>query len=270
LVHSIRLAVRVLGAAAFCALVAKSLPSLSVSARAASGPARTTAAALDPANIDPTCRACDDFYQYATGGWRKANAIPAGHPSWGSFDELQQRNREALHAILEDAAKVTDAPAGSDEQKLGTYDRACMDENGIEQAGTAPIDPLLQSIAAVADLPALAAELAALQTAGVNDGLEFSSEPDSKDSSQTIASIGLGGLGLPDRDYYLNDDARTKTIRSAYHEYVATQVQNLGGPGAEAAHDAGAIVALETALAKATPTRADLRSNRSRDDARVR
>jgi putative endopeptidase len=262
-VHPIRLAVRALGAAAFCALVATSVPSLSSSARAAGGPVGTTAPALDPANIDPTCRACDDFYQYATGGWRKANTIPSGHPSWGSFDELQQHNREALHTILEDAAKVTNAPSGSDEQKLGSYYRACMDENGIEQAGTAPIDPLLQSIAGVADVPALTSEIAALQTAGVNDGLEFSSEPDSKDSAQTIASIGLGGLGLPDRDYYLNDDAHTKTIRSAYHDYVATQLQNLGEPSAQAASDADAIVALETALAKATPTRADLRDPRA-------
>jgi predicted metalloendopeptidase len=250
LVHPIRLAVRALGAAALIALAATTLPSLA---------AGDAAPALDPANLDPTCKACDDFYQYATGGWQKTHAIPAGHPSWGSFDELVQRNREALHAILEAAAKTAAAPAGSDVQKLGSFYRACMDEAGIERAGTAPIDPLLASVGAVGDVPSLVDEIARLQTQGVSDGLYFSSEADSKDSSLTVATIGLGGLGLPDRDYYLKDDERTAKIRSAYHEYVAAQLQNLGDDPAAAAEEADAVTALETALAKATPTRVELR-----------
>ena len=248
--HPIRFAVRALGAAALVALAANTLPSL-----AAGG----AGAALDPADMDSTCNACDDFYQYATGGWQKAHTIPAGHPSWGSFDELAQRNREALHTILEAAAATTNAPAGSDLQKLGTFYRACMDEAGIERAGTAPIDPLLKSVGAVGDVPSLVDEIARLQRQGVNDGLDFSSEPDSKDSSITIATIGLGGLGLPDRDYYLRDDDRTVKIRGAYHDYVAAQLQNLGDDPAAAATEADAIVALETNLAKAMPTRVELR-----------
>ncbi|HTJ27938.1 MAG TPA: M13 family metallopeptidase [Candidatus Limnocylindria bacterium] len=256
--HPIRLAVRVLGAAALCALIAAALPSFTITARAADEPAAMSAPALDPANLDPTCAACDDFYQYATGGWRKAHTIPAGHPSWGSFDELLQHNREAMRTVLENAAK-TNAPAGSDEQKLGTFYRACMDEDAIERAGTAPIDPLLAQVARIDGVPALVTQLAALQSAGVNDGLRFESESDNKDSSRTIASLGLGGLGLPDRDYYLKDDARTKTIQSAYRDYVATQLRNLGEDASHADADAGAIVALEAALAKVTPPRADLR-----------
>ena len=248
--HPFRLAVRALGAAALVALAATTLPSV-----AANG----SATALDPADMDPSCKACDDFYQYATGGWQKTHAIPAGHPSWGSFDELAQRNREALHAILEAAAKTADAAPGSDVQKLGTYYRACMDEAGIERAGTAPIDPLLASIGSVGNVPSLVDEVARLQSRGVNDGLEFSSEPDSKDSSLTIATIGLGGLGLPDRDYYLRDDERTVKIRTAYHDYVATQLQNLGDDPGTAAKGADAVVALETELAKAMPTRVELR-----------
>ncbi len=255
-VHPARLAVRALGAAALAALVAASLPSLATGARAAS--AAPAAAALDRADIDPTCRPCDDFYQFATGGWSKTHSIPPGHPSWGSFDELAQHNVEALHAILEDAAK-TAAPAGSDEQKLGTYYRACMDEAGIERAGTGPIDPLLHDVTAVADVPGLVAELARLERVGVNDGPEFSSEPDTKDSSKTIAGLGIGGLGLPDRDYYLEDDAKTAAIRTAYRGYVAAQLQNLGDGAAAAGGEADAILALETALAKATPTRVELR-----------
>ncbi len=255
--HPVRFAVRAAGAAALTALVAASLPLLGGSARAAGAP--PAVAALDRANIDPTCKACDDFYQYATGGWSKAHSIPAGHPSWGSFDELAQHNTEALHAILEDAAKTTGAPAGSDEQKLGAYYRACMDEAGIEQAGVAPIQPLLSDVGAVTDVPSLVVEVAKLNRLGVSDGPDFSSEPDTKDSSKTIAGLGLGGLGLPDRDYYLKDDAKTTAIRSAYRSYVATQLQNLGDAPAAANAGADAILALETALAKVTPTRVELR-----------
>ncbi len=253
----VRPALRALGALAFTALIATSLPGLSRSAGAAAG--APAAAALDRANIDPTCKACDDFYQYATGGWSKHTAMPAGHPRWGSFDELAQRNRDELHVILEDAAKNTSAPAGSDEQKLGSFYRSCMDEAAVESAGTAPLAPLLSGIAAVADEPALVRELAALQHAGVDGGLPLGSRADTKDSARQIASLGFGGLGLPDRDYYLGDDERSKTIRAAFRDYVATQLRNLGDDAAAAGSEADGVLALETALAQATPRRADLR-----------
>jgi len=258
-VHPIRLAVRAFGAIALVALFATSLPSLTAGARAAEGPASANVPALDPSAIDPTCKACDDFYGFATGGWRKRTTIPAGHPSWGSFDELAQHNREALHAILDDAAKTTSAPAGSDTQKLGSFYRACMDEAAIEKAGTAPVDPLLRAVGGVGDVASLANEIASLQTAGVNDGLDFGSEPDTKDSSRTIATIGLGGLGLPDRDYYLNGDERSVKLRTAYRDYVAAQLTNLGDDPTAASKEADAVVALETKLATAMPTRAELR-----------
>jgi putative endopeptidase len=254
-VHPIRFAVRMAGAAALTALIAFTLPSLSAAARAVGASAMP---ALDPADIDPTCTACDDFYAFATGGWRKTHTIPAGHASWGGFDELAQRNREALHAILEDAAQRADAPAGSDAQKLGAYYRSCMDTEGIEKAGTAPIDSLLRDVADTRSIASLAVEVAKLQTAGVNSGMEFASTPDTLDSSKTIAGIGMGGVGLPDRDYYLKDDERTAKIRAAYREYVATQLRNLGDDAPTAAAESDAIVELETALAKATPTRVEL------------
>jgi predicted metalloendopeptidase len=257
--HPIRLAVRALGAAALLALVATTLPFHAAGARAAGDPAAVNVPALDPTAVDPTCKACDDFVGFATGGWRKKTAIPAGHPSWGSFDVLAQHNREALHAILEDAAKTTNAPAGSDTQKLGSFYRACMDEAAVEKAGTAPVDPLLRTVAGISDVPALATAIGTLQTFGVNDGLDFGSEPDTKDSSRTIATIGLGGLGMPDRDYYLKDDERSTKLRAAYRDYVAAQLANLGDDPPAAAKEAEAVVALETTLAKAMPTRAELR-----------
>jgi putative endopeptidase len=256
--HPARLAVRALGTAALLALVATSLPNLAATARAA-GPSVAAGPPIDPANFDPTCKACDDFYQFATGGWIKTHSLPPGRARWGGFDELAQRNRDELHTILEAAAKATGAPAGSDTQKLGTFYRACMDTDAIEKAGPAPIAPLLAAIASAHDVPSLTLAIAALQHDGAYGGIPFSPRADTKNSSRQIANLSFGGLGLPDRDYYFNEGERAAGIRAAYREYVATQLQNLGEDAAQAQREADGVVALETALAKATPRRADLR-----------
>ena len=248
---------RLLGAAALSALVFTSLPHLAIGAPAG-GPA-AGAKVLDLANIDPTCKACDDFYQFAVGGWIKNNPIPPGHASWGASGELVDQNRAVLTSILEEAAKVTNAPTGSDTQKLGSFYRACMDEAGIEKAGTAPIDPMLADINGVSSIPALVDEVGKLHQVGVNGGLTFGSDADTKDSSKQIAAIGLGGTGLPDRDYYLNQSPRFAAIRAAYRTYVATQLANLGEPQATAETDADGIIALETAIATAIPPREAMR-----------
>jgi predicted metalloendopeptidase len=252
-VHPIRLAVRALGAAALTALVATSLPT--VVARAAAAP--SSAASIDPANLDPTCKACDDFYRFATGGWNKAHPIPPGHASWGAFNELAEHNRDVLHGILEDVSKATNAPAGSDEQRLGAFYRSCMDEAAIERTGTAPIAPLLAKVADVNDPSSLVAAVASLEQSGVDGGLDFRSAADTKDSSKQIAAIGIGGLGLPDRDYYLKPE-RVKVL-DAYRGYVATQLENLGDDAATAKSEADGVVALESALAKDSPSLVDRR-----------
>ncbi len=256
-VQSIRFAVRFLGAAALTALIATSLPHLAVGAPA-SGPS-ADAKVLDLANLDTTCKACDDFYQFATGGWLKKNPIPPGHASWGAGAQLADENRAVLTSILEDAAKVKDAPAGSDTQKIGSFYRACMDEAGIERAGTGPVDPFLAEINGITTVPALVTEIGKLHDVGVSGGLNFGSGADTKDSSKQVASLGVGGTGLPDRDYYLKDDARFVAIRKAYHTYVATQLVNLGEVQAAADTDADGIIAIETAIAKSVPPREELR-----------
>ncbi|HEX3549834.1 MAG TPA: M13 family metallopeptidase [Candidatus Elarobacter sp.] len=256
--NPLRFAVRFLGATAFCALVVTSIPHLT--AGASPGSPAAQAKVLDlAADLDPTCKACDDFYQFATGGWIKNHPIPPGHASWGALAELSDQNRAVLTSILEDAAKNTGAPAGSDTQKLGSFYRACMDEAAIEKAGTAPIDPLLTEINGVTSTQALVGEIGKLHAVGVNGGLNFGSDADTKDSSKQIAALGLGGTGLPDRDYYLKDTERFAAIRKAYHGYVATQLVNLGETQAAADTDADNIIALETAIAKATPPREELR-----------
>ena len=253
----IRPIIRTLGAAAFVALVATSLPHLSARADV---PAVVTGPAIDPANFDPTCKPCDDFFQFATGGWEKTHTIPAGHARWGGFDELLQHNRDVLHGILDAAAKNTSAPAGSDEQKIGAFYRSCMDTDRIEAAGLGPVQPLLDTVAAVKDQQTLSAAIATLQAAGVNAGLPLGAQPDRYDSSKQIASIGFGGLGMPERTYYLSDKDKYPRFRTAYREYVAKQFENLGDPAATAQSEADGVVALETALAKATPERSAMRS----------
>jgi putative endopeptidase len=252
----LRLVVRALGATALTALVMTSLPH--TGARAA-GPAVANAPAIDTANFDPTCKPCDDFYQFATGGWSKTHPLPPGRARWGGFEELGQRNRDELHTILEEDAKLANAPAGSDAQKLGAFYRACMDVDAIEKAGTAPIGALLSTVDGARDVASLATTIAKLEHEGITAGLPLGARADLKDSSKTVATLTFGGLGLPDRDYYFNEGDRAEKIRAAYRTYVATQLQNLGDDPAKAQAEATAVIALETALAKATPKRADLR-----------
>ena len=165
---------------------------------------------------------------------------------------------DALHTILQEAAAQPSAPAGSDTQKLATFYSACMNETAIESAGTEPLDPLLAEITAIGDQRAVVHEVARLQALGVNDGPTFGAIADAKDSTATIAVLRTGGLGMPDASYYLRDDEHAKSIRIGYRAYVATQLQNLGEQATVAAAEADDIVALETALAKVTPNRAEL------------
>jgi putative endopeptidase len=252
----LRLATRALGAAALAALVMTSFQH--TGARAAA-PTIANQPAIDTANFDPACKPCDDFYRFATGGWSKSHPLPAGRARWGGFDELAQRNRDELHTILEEDAKLTDAPGGTDAQKLGAFYRACMDVDAIEKAGTVPIASLLSTVEGARDVPSLAITIAKLEHEGISGGLPLGARADQKDSSKTVAALSLGGLGLPDRDYYFNQGDRAESIRAAYHGYVAAQLQNLGDEPAKAQTEATAVIALETALAKATPKRADLR-----------
>jgi putative endopeptidase len=254
-----RLVLRLVGALALVALVATSIR---VHAAPADAAAPLTALfpkpGIDTANLDPTCKACDDFYQFATGGWQKANPIPDGYASWGSFAILAEANRNVLHDILEGAAKNTSAAPGSNEQKIGAFYASCMDEAGIEAANLTPVQPELDRIAAAADRPALMAEIARMQHTGINVPLRFDSTQDTKDSSKQTAEIGFGGLGLPERDYYFRDDDKSKSIRAEYLKYIAAML-TLSGDATSAASQAPAIVALESALATAIPKRADLR-----------
>ena len=187
------------------------------SAAPAKAPAATPAASatrgLDPGDMDPSTPACGDFYRYADGGWLKKNPVPADHPSWGAFNQLDERNREILHQTLEKLAAGPPPPAGSEERKIADFYASCMDETAIEAAGIAPLQGELDRIAAIADFASLQEEIARLQERGVNALFQVGSEEDRKNSSQVIMAALQGGLGLPDRDYYTKTDEESKGLR---------------------------------------------------------
>jgi putative endopeptidase len=215
---------------------------------------------LDLAGMDKTAQACTDFYQYADGNWLKQNPIPSDRPRWGTFDELRQRNMDDLRSILERLAADKSAASGSEERKIGDFYAACMDEAQVEKAGITPIQPELAKIDAIHDVASLRAEIGRLQSLGVNAVFGFGSEPDRKDAQQVIAAAVQGGLGLPERDYYLKTDDKSAKLRDQYVAHVAKMLELAGAPAEKSAADAKAILALETKLAEASQSNVDIRN----------
>src|SRR5580704_13375438 len=164
---------------------------------------------FDTKNLDRSCKPCDDFFEFAMGGWMKANPIPPQYPRWGSFTVLLDKNQQNLRTIL-DAVEKTNATAGSNEQKIGDFYASCMDTTAIDAAGAKAIEPELVKISALKNTRELQTEAARLQENGIGVMFRFGSRQDAKDSSQVIATANQGGLGLPERDYYLRDDEKSK------------------------------------------------------------
>jgi putative endopeptidase len=223
-------------------------------------PAAPASRGLDPADMDPSAPACVDFYQYGNGGWTKKNPIPADYPSWGAFNELDERNRETLHQTLEKLAAGTPAAPASEEQKLRDFYASCMDEAAIEAAGISPLQGELDRIAAIRDRAALQEEIARLQERGVNALFQFGSEEDRKNSSQVNAAALQGGLGLPDRDYYTKTDDESKGLRQKYVTHVTRMLELTGETPANAAEQAKTILEFETRLAEPAMTRVERRN----------
>ena len=209
-------------------------------------------------NLERTCKPCDNFYQFAMGGWMKANPIPAEYPSWGTFTQLRDNNLSAMRTILEAAAKAN-PPVNSNEQKIGNFYRSCMDTTAIEAQGIKPIASDLAAIDAINDRKTLDAEIATLQREGANVLFRFSSGQDYKDSTRVIAQAGQGGLGMPDRDYYFRDDEKSKQLRADYVQHVTKMFQLAGDAPDKAAVEAKTVMDMETTLAKASRTRVELR-----------
>jgi len=216
---------------------------------------------FDVAGMDTSTAACTDFYQYANGGWLKANPIPAAFPAWGIGNVLNEKNRDVLHEILEAAAKNVGARKGSNEQKVGDYYAACMDEAKIEAEGLKPLQAELDRVARINNQGTLQEEIGHLHSIGINALFNSGSTQDFKNAAEVTAEISQGGLGLPDRDYYTKSDDRSKTIRDEYLKHAAKMFELMGDDAAKAASEAQAVLALETKLAEASKTRVELRDN---------
>jgi putative endopeptidase len=223
------------------------------------GGADQTGHGFDLANLDRSVSPCEDFFHFAAGGWIKNNPIPPAYSRWGSFAILRNNNEDVLHAILEEASKDKTATAGSNWQKVGDFYASCMDEGQIESAGLKPLEAEFERIAEVKDIVTLQAEIARLQRTGVNAVFGFGSEPDFKNSAQMIATVGQGGLGLPDRDYYTREEDKDKKLRDAYLQHVTNMFKLLGDDSATAAAEAKTVMSTETLLADASMHRVDLR-----------
>src|SRR5579862_4307955 len=208
--------------------------------------------ALDVSSMDRNVDPCVDFFVYSCGGWIKNNPIPPDQSSWDTYSKMEDENRARLREILE-SASVPDAKRNAAEQKIGDYYYSCVDEKAIEAKGIDPLKPALDRIAQIGSK----AEIADVAAAMIDDNVlfRFGSAQDFRDANQEIAEADQGGLGMPDRDYYLKDDAKSVELRKQYVEHVRRMFTLLGDAAETAQTEAETVMRIETALAKSSQTR---------------
>jgi putative endopeptidase len=213
---------------------------------------------LDVSSMDRSADPCTDFYRYSCGGWIEKNPIPPDQSRWDVYAKLTDDNQRFLWGILQQASQPS-ATRSPLEALIGDYFYACMDEAAVEEAGAAPLKPALDQIAALKSMGDLPAFLARRHLEGGLMMFDFGSNQDYADSSRVIAFANAGGLGLPDRDYYVKTDAKSQETRQKYLEHVQKMLQVLGEPADQAKAHAQTVMDIETALAKASLTRVELR-----------
>lgn len=215
---------------------------------------------LDPVNLDTTVAPCSDFYRFANGGWLDRNPVPPAFSSWGSFNELSEKNSEIIRELLESASARTGVPAGSIGLLVGDFYASGMDSLRAEKEGMHSLQPELSRIAAIRTTKDFLTALTHLHGSGITPIFSLSSQPDFKNSEMTIASIDQSGLTLPDREYYLQKDERYKAIREEFRTYLTKMFRMLGEREAVAEKNAETVLRLETRLAEASMARVELRN----------
>jgi endothelin-converting enzyme/putative endopeptidase len=218
---------------------------------------------LDTTSMDTNVDPCTDFYAYSCGGWMKKNPIPPDQSNWGAYSKLQDDTLVQLRGLLESAAKGG-AGRSANEQKIGDYYAACMDEGAVEALGTKPLAPTLAEIMALRNKRELAAWVAAVPDASIYF-FRYHSSQDFRDSTQQIAWVDQGGLGLPDRDFYFNADAKSVALRKAYVAHVQKTLELLGDAPEAARREAETVMRIETALAAGSQTRVSRRDPHNLD-----
>jgi len=176
---------------------------------------------LDPNNRDSSVKPGDDFFLFANGNWIKRTEIPPEYSRWGAFNELIERNNDALHTIAEKASQTpVDPKLAPETQKVGDYYASGMDEKAVDAARTTPLKEEFQKIDAMKERQDVLKEIARLHSIGINPFFNFGSGQDAKDSTHDIAQAVQGGLGMPDRDYYLEPGKEMEQTRGAYRDHV--------------------------------------------------
>ena len=222
------------------------LPILTIPCAAAEKPASD---GFNILTLDRKADPCDDFYQFACGGWLSNNPIPADQSKWGRLQELSERNRNTLKGILEKMTGATNNRS-EDERKLGDYYASCMDEKSINALGTEPLKRDLGDITSMRDSLDVSAEIVRLYSEGIPSIFRFGSAQDYKDSTSVIGEVDQGGLGLPDRDYYMKQDAASVEMREKYQNHIEKMFLLAGYDKAASSSAAADVLRFETGLAE--------------------